>query len=170
MITLLKPNRILKPFHSDKTLKNNPVMKLTLTLLAVASSVSASTYMLCCCTQPTLPQELPDRRYYVDDPKSRFSYQPIKQCSHAATQGVVDSSYSHFAFTTHFWEGTKGNPRFKGQDYIYATAINGDDNKIGQAEMAGLCRKYDAGRYCWTPDGSFRYNYQGLTHNPNGIN
>ncbi|RDI83014.1 hypothetical protein Vi05172_g6888 [Venturia inaequalis] len=91
------------------------------------------------------------------------------QCNHAATQTIVDAMYGHFAFTTHFWEGYKDKPRYKGQDYIYATAINGDDNKIGQDEMAGWCHKQKTGRYCWTPNRKFGFNYKGDDLENSGI-
>ncbi|KAE9961105.1 hypothetical protein BLS_004628 [Venturia inaequalis] len=148
-------------------------MRLTSTLLAAILApsihVSANSYKLCCCTKPTYPDELPDSRYYVDDPQSRYIHKWKTQCTHAATQTIVDAIYGHFVFTTHFWEGYKGTPRFKGQDYIYATAINGDDSKIGPKEMEGWCARQKTGRYCWTPNAKFGYNYTGESLQNNGI-
>ncbi|KAE9973589.1 hypothetical protein BLS_003511 [Venturia inaequalis] len=146
-------------------------MRLTFTLLAasLATSVSANHYTLCCCTKPTYPHELPDPKYYVDNPASRSERKQQTQCNHAATKTIVDAMYGHFEFTTHFWEGWKDDPRFKGSDYIYATAINGDDDLIGQDEMKGWCDKQKAGRYCWTPDFKFGYYCTGANLKNNGI-
>ncbi|RDI83718.1 hypothetical protein Vi05172_g6368 [Venturia inaequalis] len=137
-------------------------MKLNFTLLAasLATSVSANSYTLCCCTKLTYPIDAPDPRLY-DDQRVKAYNVPVKLCNHAATQAVADSMHGHFAFTTHFWTAPRGTPRFKGQDYIYATAINGEDNLIGQKEMTGWCKKQQAGRYCWTPGSDSAYNYKG---------
>ncbi|KAE9964315.1 hypothetical protein EG328_010614 [Venturia inaequalis] len=84
-----------------------------------------------------------------------------KACNHDATKNIVDTMNGQFAFSTHFWKARDKYPRFVGDNYIYATGINGDDNKIGQAEMTGLCKKKNAGRYCWTPGSDSLYNYKG---------
>ncbi|KAE9964562.1 hypothetical protein EG328_010351 [Venturia inaequalis] len=138
-------------------------MKLEFTLLAVslATSVSANSYTLCCCTKPTNIQDLKDPQYWSGTPPVRYNKDVVEQCNHAATKSIVDAMYGHFAFSYHFWVGQNGTPRLRGPDYIYATGINGDDSHIGQDEMRGWCGKVKAGRYCWTPDDRFNVNYKG---------
>lgn len=139
-------------------------MKLALSLLAasLATSVSAKAYELCCCSNPANPKDLHDSRYFEGlDPKFRANNIPVKQCDHKATKAVLDSKPGQYAFSPHFWDGHPGSPRFKGDSYIYATGINGEDNLIGQGEMSDACNKQNAGRYCWTPGRTFLYNYKG---------
>ncbi|RDI81383.1 hypothetical protein Vi05172_g8633 [Venturia inaequalis] len=127
-------------------------MKLTFTLLAatLATSVSAASYTLCCCTKLTPREDLKDRRYFSGE-KPGVGHEhdaPTEQCNHEATKAVADSRDGYFAFTTYFWEGYDGVPRMKGQDYIYATGKNGEDKRIGPKEIKGLCGRQNAGRYC----------------------
>ncbi|KAE9973002.1 hypothetical protein EG328_004660 [Venturia inaequalis] len=140
-------------------------MKLTSTLLVAATTllappVSANSYTLCCCTKLTYPQDSMDFRIFYD-PRSRDLNIPSKQCDRAATKTIVDIMHGHFAFTTHFWYAQKNVPRYRGDSYIYATAIDGDDNLIGQKEMEGWCAKQKAQRYCWSPGPEDLYDYKG---------
>ncbi|KAE9975431.1 hypothetical protein EG328_003168 [Venturia inaequalis] len=143
-------------------------MKLTFTLLAasLATSVSAASYKLCCCTKTTPPQDLKDPRYYRDlDPAAQNAFlmgPPTEQCNHDATKAIVDSSDGSFKFSSHFWVGHFPTPRLRGQDYMYATGTKkGEDTNIGPKEIKGLCGRVQAGRYCFTPDSSFIVDYTG---------
>lgn len=146
-------------------------MKLPFTLLAaslLATSVSANSYTLCCCTKLIDPRDSQDPRV-LEDPSRRYGSKFIRECNRAATQTIIDAMYSHFEFTTHYWVGEKETPKFPGRDYIYATRINGNDNHIGQKEMAGWYSKQRADRYCWTPGSKFSKNYKGESQNDGGI-
>ncbi|KAE9978803.1 hypothetical protein EG328_001259 [Venturia inaequalis] len=148
-------------------------MNLTFPLLLAASlatSVSADSYTLCCCTKPKSPKDTPDPRLFVDNPRTQYMDKPVKQCDHDATKFIVDTMRGHFMFSPHFWVGTRGRPKHKGANFIFSTGLLGDDTLIGQKEMAGWCGKKDAERYCWSPGPKFYYNYRGeFSGNSNGI-
>lgn len=135
-------------------------MKLTFTLLAasLATSVSAGAYTLCCCTKHVEAKK-------SANPDLRNLNRAVIECDHDSTKHIVDVMYGHFAFSTHFWGDKKidngKTPRFWGDNYIYATGLNGDDNLIGAKEMNGWCVDQRAGRYCWTPDTRWGFNYKG---------